>query len=180
MMSRANIRKIVFAGVLAALYAALTVSLSPISYGNFQFRAAEALMVLPFFFPFSVWGLFIGCILANIISPYPLDIVVGSLASLIAGFCTMQIGKMGKNSVSVKALACFPPVIINAIFIGLLIAFYMVGFSDLPTFFATAFVSGIQVGFGQLVVLYVIGLPLLIYLPKSRAYVEMTEYLGGN
>jgi len=175
-----NIRKIAFAGVIAALYAALTMSLSFIGFGPIQFRIAEALCILPFFFPFSVWGLFVGCIVANMISPYPLDIIVGPVASLLAALCTMWIGKSGRRSIPVKALACLPPVVFNAVFIGALIAYFMVGAGETDVFFPAFVMSGLQVGFGQLVILYVIGLPLMIYLPKSRVYEKLSEYYYGN
>jgi len=177
-MPRIGVRKIAFAGVVAALYAALTIALGFIGYGPIQFRVAEALCVLPFFFPFSVWGLFVGCILANLISPYPLDIVVGSTASLLAALCTMMVGKLGGGGLPAKALACFPPVLLNAVFIGALIAYYMVGGGEAAAFWPAFAVNGLQVGFGQLVVLYAIGLPLMVYLPRSRVYGKLVEYYG--
>jgi len=178
--ARINIRRIAFAGVVAALYAALTMALSFIGYGPIQFRIAEALCIMPFFFPFSVWGLFIGCIVANLISPYPLDIVVGSLASLLAALCTMLLGKLNRDSLPVKVLACFPPVIFNAVFIGALIAYYMVGGGEADTFLPAFLISGLQVGFGQLVVLYALGLPLMIYLPRSRVYDKLKAYYAAG
>ena len=171
-----NARKIAFAGVIAALYAVLTMTFSFIGYGPFQFRVAEALCVLPFFFPFSVWGLFIGCIIANLVSPYPLDIAVGSIATLLAAFSTMRIGKSGRNSIGIKAIACIPPVVINAALIGALIAFYMTGLSELNAFLAAFSIYGLQVGFGQAVVLFALGLPLMVYLPKSRIYAKLIDY----
>ena len=171
-MTNSVARKVVFAGAVGALYAALTTGLSFIGYGPVQFRIAEALCVLPFFFPLSVWGLFVGCILANLISPYPLDIIVGSLATLLAAVCTMAIGKLGRSGVAVKILACLPPVIVNAVFIGALIAYYMAGSGE--TVFGVAFlISGAQIGLSQLAVLYLLGLPLLIYLPKTRVFEKL-------
>jgi len=180
MSNSISIRRIAFAGVIAALYAALTMSLSFIGYGPIQFRIAEVLCILPFFFPFSAWGLFVGCIIANMISPYPLDIIVGSVASLLAALCTMWIGKTGRNSIAVKAIACLPPVVINAVFIGALIAYFMIGAGDAETFFPAFVLSGLRVGFGQLVVLYALGLPLMVYLPKSRVYGKLLEYYGAG
>ena len=166
-------RKVAFAGVVGALYAALTIGLGFIGFGPVQFRVAEALCVLPFFFPFSVWGLFVGCMIANLLSPYPLDIVIGSSATLLAAVCTMRIGKLRKNSISVKILACLPPVVINAVFIGALIAYYMAGVGGVGAFFTAFLLNGAQVGFGQLAVLYILGLPLLIYLPKTRVFEKL-------
>ena len=177
-MMRISTRKIAFAGIIAALYAALTIALSFISYGPIQFRVAEALCILPFFFPFSIWGIFIGCIVANLLSVYPLDIIVGAVASLLAALCTMQIGKLGRERLSVKAFACFPPVIINAVFIGALIAYYNVGAGEADAFFPAFIINGLQVGFGQLVVLYALGLPLMIYMPKTRIFKKYWNLLS--
>jgi len=177
MAVKTNIRRIVFAGVIAALYAALTIAIAPIAYGPLQFRIAEALCILPFFFPAAVPGLFIGCIIANLLSPYGmLDVVVGSAASLFAALCTMQIGKGGRGRLPVKVIACLPPVVFNAVFIGALIAWFTVGFGDIRVFFIAFAISGLQVGLGQLVIMYVLGLPLMVYLPKSRAYFKLAEY----
>ena len=186
-MTNTNIRKIAFAGVVGALYAVLTLVLHPISYGPLQFRIAEALTVLPFFFPSMVWGLFVGCIIANLGSPYGIiDIIAGPLASLLAGLCTMKLGmiarnrftpgdagnakepNIGRNALPLKILACAPPVVFNAVVIGAVIAWAQTGGG---TAFWPAFViSGLQVGFGQLVVLYVLGLPLMLALPKLPLY----------
>ena len=170
-------RKIAFAGVVAALYAALTMSLSFIGYGPVQFRIAEILCILPFFFPFSVWGLFIGCIVANLMSPYVLDIIVGPVASLLAALCTMQIGKLkSRERWPVKALACFPPVLFNAIMIGAMIAYLTMGTEEPVSFyFAFGFV-----GLGQLVVLFALGLPLMMYLPKAGVYKRLMNYYSGG
>jgi len=168
-------RKIALAGVIAALYAALTILLGSFAYGPIQFRVAEALCILPFFFPVTVWGIFVGCIVANLLSPYPLDIVVGAVASLLAALCTMQIGKLGKECILVKAIACLPPVVFNAVFIGALIAYYMVSAGETEAFLPAFITNAIQVGFGQLVILYAIGFPLMIYLPKSKAFRKLLE-----
>ena len=77
------------AGIIAALYFALTMASIPISYMTPQVRISEALCVLPFFTPAAVPGLFIGCLLSNLAgSPLgPYDILFGSLATLAAGVC---------------------------------------------------------------------------------------------
>ena len=177
MASGSYLRKIVFSGVIAALYAALTITLSFISYGPIQFRVAEALCILPFFYPFTIWGLFTGCIVANLISPYPLDIIVGPIATLLAALCTMRLGMIKNNdSIQIKALACFPPVFFNAVMIGAMISYLMVGAGEAESFWTAFIISGLQVGFGQLVILYALGLPLMIYLPKTKM-IEKLEIL---
>ncbi|MCK5758688.1 MAG: QueT transporter family protein [Clostridiales bacterium] len=141
------------AAVIGALYAALTLALAPISFGLIQFRIAEALTVLAFYTPAAVPGLFIGCLMANIVGGLGIvDIIFGSLATLIAAYMTYKI----KN----KFLAPLPPVLINALVVGPIVAFYV----------AVPFYLGmLYVGLGQLVVCYILGLPLLIALkPHSE------------
>jgi len=174
-----NVRKIIFAGIIAALYAALTIALGWMSYGPVQFRVAEVLCILPFFFPFSVWGIFVGCIVANIFSPYPLDILVGPVASLIAALGTMYAGRLkARESISVKALACLPPVIVNAILIGAMIAFIMVGEGEAEAFMTAFIINGAWVGLGQLTILYGVGFPLMIYLPKTKVIDRLATLYG--
>jgi len=172
-----DVRKIAFAGVIAALYAGLTLLIMPLSYGPVQLRFSEVLCILPFFFPFSALGLFVGCIVANLFSPYLwLDITVGPAASLLAALCTMYIGKLNsRESVTTKALACFPPVIFNALFIGAMIAYIMLSEGDASAFMPVFVSSALWVGLGQFVVLYVIGFPLMLYLPKTK----LIEKLGS-
>lgn len=160
-----SIRKIAFAAVIGAVYAGLTM-MNPVSYGPIQFRFSEALCILPFFFPFSVWGLFIGCVLANIVGPYGvLDVVFGSLATLLAALTTMAIGRHSAAGMLSKILSCLPPVIFNAVIVGALIAFYSTGVTAAfwPLFITTA----LWVGFGEFVVLYGLGLPALVFLPNT-------------
>jgi len=176
--SKGYVRKLAFAGVIAALYATLTIAAAPIAYGPVQFRFSEALCILPFFFPFSVWGLFVGCIAANILSTlHVLDIVVGPVATLLAALCTMWAGKyLNRDLLSVKALACFPPVIFNAVIIGALIAYVTFGSTE-PVGFLVAFA---WVGFGQFTVMYILGLPLMAYLAKSHVLGKLMYLYGGS
>jgi len=175
-----NVRKIAFAGVIAALYAGLTLAVMPLSYGPLQFRISEVLCILPFFFPFSVIGLFAGCIVANIFSPYFwLDITIGPAASLLAALGTMYIGKyMNRDSLITKAFACFPPVFFNALMIGAMIAYIMISEGDAAAFMPVFISSSLWVGLGQFAVLYVIGLPLLIYLPKTGLINKLSILYG--
>lgn len=168
------IRKIAFAAVVGAVYCVLTMALAPISYGPLQFRLSEVLCILPFFFPFSVWGLFVGCILANLLSAYgALDVIFGSLATLLAALGTMYIGRLGRGRVLPKVFACLPPVVLNAVIVGALIAFYTA--STTPAFWPSFIINSLQVGFGELVVLYALGLPTLILLPRTAFFKTLSS-----
>ena len=141
-----NTKKIVAAGIIGALYAVFTI-IQPYSSSPVQIRLAEAMCVLPFFYPFSAWGLFAGCVVANLIAGAgPLDIVFGSLATLAAGLIASKI--------RVKWLAPLPAVLINALVVGAVLYVYFPEFSY-P-------VQVAYVGAGQLGACFVVGLPLLL------------------
>ncbi len=103
------------AGLIAALYVALTLPLGQFAFGPFQIRPSEALTILPLFYPEAIPGLYVGCILANLGSGYGVyDIALGSLATLLAAALTFVIGRMIKNKPLKVALGGLPPVIFNA------------------------------------------------------------------
>ena len=87
------------AGAIAALYAVLTIYLGNIAYGPLQIRPAEALTLLPLLYLESVPALFVGCLIANLLSPYEAaDIVVGSLLTLIAACLTYVMPRFFKKA----------------------------------------------------------------------------------
>ena len=138
--------------MIGSIYAILTIILAPLSYGMIQVRVAEMLMVLPYFTPAAVPGLFIGCLIANIYGGLGfLDIIFGSLATLIAAYLVTKI--------SIKYLVPLPPVIINAIVVGMVLHLVL----GLPFHIAAAWV-----GLGQFIACYGLGLPLLFLLEKHR------------
>jgi uncharacterized membrane protein len=128
----------------------------------------------PIFLPFSVWGLFIGCIVANLISAYGvIDIVFGSLATVLAALCTMVVGKKSCGGLLSKVLACLPPVLFNAVIVGALIAFYSTGLA--PAFWPLFLINALWVGLGELLALYALGLPALIFLPKTQFFGSLSR-----
>ena len=139
-------KQLTLAALTAAAYAVLSYfgSIFGITYGPIQCRFSEALCVLPFFLPETAWGLGVGCLIANLLSPYGvLDIVVGSAATLLAALLTARCQK--------KWLAPLPPGIASA-------AFW-------PTY---AF-NALTVGLGEAVACYGLGGLLLWRLDKSNA-----------
>lgn len=176
-----NIKKVVFAGVIGALYVALTIASYPLAYEAIQFRISEALAILPFFFPFAVPGLVTGVFIANFIGPFGIiDAIVGSSATLIAALCTMWIGKHWRERAFAKPLACLPPVIVNALIIGTMIAVIMLSYGETESFVSAFALSAMWVGIGQFGVMFIIGLPLMIYLPKMRVIERLNLIYEGE
>lgn len=160
-------KKLVTAAVIGALYAALTM-VNPLSYGPIQFRVSEVLCILPFFFPESALGLTVGCVIANVIGPYgAIDIVFGSLATLLAGICTAAVGikarKKGKQGWGVCIAACLMPVVFNMPIVGAVIAYFSAEYA----FWKGFVIYGAQVGLGEGAVMLVLGLPAMRYLLKN-------------
>ena len=101
-------RRLARAGIIAALYALLTVFLQPFSFGIWKFRASEALTVLPaILFPEAIPALFVGCLIANVVGNGIWDIFIGSFATLIAATLTYITAKAIKN-IHLKLFAPFP------------------------------------------------------------------------
>ena len=83
-MKNKSVLFLVQAAAIAAVYVTLTLIFAPISYGEIQVRISEALTILPLFTPAAIPGLFVGCLLGNILGGAVIwDVIFGSLATLI-------------------------------------------------------------------------------------------------
>ncbi len=147
-------RQLVRMSLLAALYVALTLILRPFSYGVIQVRVSEALTVLPYLTPAAIPALFVGVIIANLLGGLGiLDIVLGSLATLVAGVLTWKMPR--------PWLAPLPPVLVNAVIVGAYLSYLF----SYPTILAM-----LWVGAGQIVACYILGYPLLVYLRRRGSW----------
>ena len=155
--TRFTTKQLTTAAVIAAVYAALTLLLPIPQYGGVQLRVAEAMTVLPFFFPEAIPGLAVGCFLANLLgSPFVLDWIFGTLATLLAAIWTAKLRH--------RALAPVPPVVCNMVIVGAEIAWFETGFG--PGFWAAYAFNAFTVGLGELLACYLLGSLLLSALPR--------------
>lgn len=152
-------KHVIQAAVIAAVYAVLTIALAPISYNVMQIRVSEALTVLPFFTPAAIPGLFVGCLISNILGPYGLvDMFFGSVATLL--------GAVGSYMLRNKPLLVpLPPVILNGIVIGPML--YYVYSVPVPLVGCILWVM-----LGELIACYGLGYPLMKYLKKYKNIFE--------
>lgn len=156
-MHRCTAKKLTQAGIIAAAYTALIMLLPGPSFGYFQLRAAEALAVLPYFFPAAVPGLTVGCLVSNLLSPYGLvDVVCGTAATALAAVLTMRVRG--------RWLAPLMPVLCNGTIVGGMLAWYETGFG--PGFWQVFAVTGSLVALGELLTCYILGGLLLSALPR--------------
>ncbi|MBQ9728105.1 MAG: QueT transporter family protein [Clostridia bacterium] len=117
-------RRLCRAGIIAALYTALTYVFAPFAYGPLQIRPAEALCILPLFYAEAVPALFVGCLLSNLLSVYSIfDIAFGSLATLLAAVGSYLVGVYIKKEGLKIFLGGLFPVLVNAIVIPVVIVF---------------------------------------------------------
>mgnify|MGYP005972270469 CR=1 FL=1 len=147
---------------IAALYVALTMIVAPIAFGPVQFRISEALCVLPYFLPSAVPGVTIGCFLANLLcGAAPLDVVFGSLATLIGAIGTYLLRKT-------KFAFTLPPVIANTIIVPLVLR-NVYGLEDAVWYLM------LTVGIGEVLSICVLGMILKKALWKHRFKIFKTE-----
>ena len=172
-MFKFTTKKLVRAGIIAALYAVLTYAFGDLAYGPFQIRPAEALCVLPIFYIEAVPGLYIGCMLANLLSGYGIyDIFLGSLITLFASVITFIIGRVLKENLLSAILGGVPPILFNAIGIPFIIILVS---GDSMALYWTIFG---QMMLTQSIWVYALGIPLYYAILKMRKTnpIFQTEY----
>ena len=145
-------KKLALVGLVAASYAVITIVFGAISYGPIQFRISEILMFLPLLGKEYIIGLTMGCFIANIACGLGLaDMIFGTLATLISCILVYYTPKFIKNEKLSLFVASLWPTIVNALIIGW----------ELYKFFGLPFaLSAFQVGFGEFVVITIVGLPV--------------------
>ena len=167
--------------VIAAIYAVLTLAFQPISYGAVQVRISEGLCILPLFTNAAVPGLYIGCVIANLIGGNIPDAIFGALATLGAAALTWLIGKLIKKNRKI-VIAPFPAVIINALVVPFVIYFgyyeHVFTWNDqvvATEAFPVLGLYALSVFIGQLIACYGIGTPLYFAL---KAIDDRTHFLS--
>ena len=140
-----NILRITYGAVIAAIYVVLTVLFAPISFGPMQVRIAEMLMILPLFTPAAVPGLFIGCIIANMLGgAIALDVIFGSLATLIGAWGGYLLRRN-------RWLVPIPPILSNALIVPFVLK-YGYGFTEIPLPLMMVYIA-----IGEIIGCYILG-----------------------
>ena len=146
---------VAYGAVIAAIYTVLTLVFAPISFGPVQFRIAEALCILPFFTPAAVPGVFIGCLLSNLLAgAMTMDVIFGSLATLIGAVGSYALRRN-------RFLVLLPPIISNAMIVPWVLR-YAYGSTDLIP------VAMVTVGIGEILAVGVLGSILIRGLERYR------------
>lgn len=158
------------AGIIAALYVALTYAFAPFAYGPFQIRPAEALCLLALLYPEAIPALYVGCMLSNLTSPYILfDVFLGSFATLLGALGTFAIGKAIKNTPLKIFLGGLFPILANAIIIPLIIVFLCGGSEGYASMWTAYFVYAGSIALTETVWVYLLGTPIVLTIEKLTA-----------
>ncbi len=163
-MNNKKIKLLTISAMISAVYLVLTLIFYVTSFAPFQSRLAEALTVLPYFTPLAIPGLFVGCILSNIIGGNGiLDVVIGSLATLLAAYLTYKLTYRRPRR---KWLAPIPPIIVNAVIVGAMLSYL----GKVPLF-----ATMLSVGGGQIIACYLLGYPLMLLIDKNKKLKELFD-----
>lgn len=155
-MKKSNTAFLSQAAMIAAVYVVLTYVFAPFSFGEIQVRIAEALTILPLFTPAAVPGLFIGCLIGNILGGAILpDIVFGSIATLIGAAGTYLLRG------NLPVLAPLPPILANTIIVPFVLRFGYTVMLPIPFMMLT-------VGVGEILSCGVLGMILYAALRRYK------------
>ena len=173
--NKKRIRMVAYSGIVAALYVVLTIMVAPIAYGPIQCRISEVLTILPAFAMGYVPSVSLGCLLANLFNPAgnlgPVDVIGGTLATVIAGVFSRLIGK--KN----KFLAIIPPIVSNGLIVGGYLPFLLI--DDRSEITATVVgISMLEVAASEAVLLLVVGIPIILLINKTPRLISLVEKIS--
>ena len=161
-----SVRKLARCAVVAAIYVVLCMALQPFSYGAVQVRVAEARCLLPIFGPEYIAGVVLGCFLANLLGSTIVDVIFGTLATLLACVVTYKLRNVRFKGLALAA--SLPPVLFNAVIIGIEIAVLFPDPSSSAPLWLACITNGISVGIGELISCTVLGV-LLVKIIESNA-----------
>ena len=151
------------AAIIAAIYVALTYVFAPFSFREIQVRISEALTILPVFTPAAIPGLFVGCLLGNILGGAVLpDVICGSLATLIGAFFTWKLRKAH------PFLAPIPPILANTLIVPFVLRYAYQVMLPIPLMMLTVCI-------GEVISCGVLGLLLYYALRRHKKAIFHTQ-----
>jgi len=164
MKKNSNIMSLVTAAMIAALYVVLSFAINAfgLASGAIQVRVSEALTILPYFTASAIPGLTIGCLLFNLLSGAAiLDVIFGTLATLIGAVGSYLLGKAAKKVTRIKYLVAIPPILANTFMIPWILK-TAYGLADAYWYLA------VTVGIGEIISCGILGMILMTALMPIR------------
>ncbi len=167
MRIRNRLNFIITGALIAAAYVGLTYlsNVFGLAYGPIQLRLSEVLCVLPVFSPAAIWGVTLGCFIANIGSFNVIDMIFGTAATLIAALLTYSFRNVKLKQIPV--ISMLMPVLVNAVIIGLEISIF---FLDNAASVWGYVISALQIGASELIVCVGFGIPFYLVVKKYKIF----------
>ena len=170
--SKKRVRHLTHAALIAALYVALTYLSAFLGLSGtnaVQLRFSEALCILPLFTSAAIPGLFLGCLLSNLLTTAVIwDILFGSLATLLGALGTFAVGKGIQNTPLKIFLGGLFPILTNSVIIPLVIVFLCGGGEGYASVWTAYFVYAGSIALTETVWVYALGLPMILSLGRMR------------
>lgn len=158
-MKNKNVAFLTQAAMIAAIYVVLTYIFAPFSFGEIQVRISEALTILPLLTPAAIPGLFVGCLIGNILGGAILpDIIFGSIATLLGALGTYAL----RNQKPI--FGTLPPIVANIIIVPFVLRYGYGTMLPIPFMMLT-------VGVGEVISCIVLGLILYTALKRYKGAV---------
>lgn len=168
-----TVQKMVKAAIIAALYICFCLIFQPISFGIIQIRISEMLTLLPVICPEAIIGVTLGCFLSNALfvsATTPLDIILGTLATLIAAILTYKLRNIKTSHLAL--VPSLPPVIINALVIGVELTILYYGVSTSAYMYL---LNIFTIGVGQLISCSFLGVLLVYIIQKNKPLLQFMQ-----
>lgn len=163
-----SVQRLVRCAVIAAVYVVLCLVLAPFSYGAVQVRIAEALCLLPVFGAEYIIGVTLGCFLANLFGSTIIDVIFGTIATLLACLVTYRLRNLRIKGLAIPA--SLPPVLFNAVIVGIEITLFFTDYTAMSApVWLLCLTNGISVGIGELISCTVLGVALVKLIESNTA-----------
>lgn len=148
-MKKNSAKKLVITSLIAALYVVFTLPFGQLAFGPIQFRLAELLTLLPFYTPWAIPGVTLGCLISNLLFSTVWDALFGTLATLIAAYLTYRSKHM--------LVAPVWPILLNGLFIGTMLTYMIVGHFEWSAWLTMV----AEVAVSEFVICFAIGVPFM-------------------
>ncbi len=156
------IKGLVLTGLIAALYVVFTLPFGQIAFGPIQFRVAEILTLLPFFTPWAIPGVTVGCLLSNLLFSTLWDALFGTLATLIAAYLTYKSKHL--------LMAPLWPILFNGLIIGTMLTFMILGHFEWGGWLTMV----LEVAASEFVICFAVGVPFM----RMIRHYKLEKYLN--
>lgn len=158
-MNKFEVKDLSRQAIVAALYVAITLSISPIASGPIQFRISEVMNLLAFYNPMNAIGVVIGVFISNMFSPLgAADLIFGTLHSAISLYFISKSKNLWIASIWPAVFA------------------FIIGYElSVIAGFGTIAIMTAQVMLSEIIIMTIIGVPLFKLLEKNKNFLDSIE-----